>query len=255
MRFMDELEIQKQIERITKQKGFINVSDIEGIINSAPEAVKYFFTTDDKGETPFERIAKQNRFSKNDIKEILIKIPEAMKCYFTEDEKGKMPINRILVQYNFNNDDAKDIFGNLNVIRYFFTPDNKGIILAKQGMFKNADELNALIDMSPEATRYFFTLDEKGEIPFERIAKQYNDLDAYNLIEIINNPEATKYYFTPDEKGEIPFQKTVLQYDFSDDDIIKAMNNPIAAKYYFTPDEKGEMLIEKKDRYPSWAIW
>jgi hypothetical protein len=33
------------------------------------------------------------------------------------------------------------------------------------------------------------------------------------------------------------------------------MNNPIAAKYYFTPDEKGEMLIEKKDRYPSWAIW
>lgn len=143
MRFIDELEIQKQIERITKQKGFINVSDIEGIINSTPEAAKYFFTTDEKGEAPIERIAKQYGLDKDNIIDI-IKTPEITKHFFLQDDKGEVLFERIARQYNFDKYDIIKTMDNLEVAKYFFTPD------------------------------------DKGEAPIDRIAKQ-NDLDEENI--------------------------------------------------------------------------
>ena len=217
MRFIDELGIQKQIERITKQKGFINVSDIEGIINSTPEAAKYFFTTDEKGEAPIERIAKQYGFDKNDIVKTMDNLEaqrfvlgsEVVEYYFTPNEKGEAPIERIAKQCGFDKNDIIDTMAKYQ-----------------------------------EAIRYYFTPNEEGEAPIERIAKQY-ELNKDDIIDIIKTPKATKYFFTPDNKGKIPFLETARQYKFDKYDIIKTMDNLEALKYYFTPNEKGEAPIDR----------
>ena len=217
MRFIDELGIQKQIERITKQKGFINVSDIEGIINSTPEAAKYFFTTDEKGEAPIERIAKQYGFDKNDIVKTMDNLEaqrfvlgsEVVEYYFTPNEKGEAPIERIAKQCGFDKNDIIDTMAKYQ-----------------------------------EARRYYFTPNEEGEAPIERIAKQY-ELNKDDIIDIIKTPKATKYFFTPDNKGKIPFLETARQYKFDKYDIIKTMDNLEALKYYFTPNEKGEAPIDR----------
>ena len=114
MRFIGELgilqkmavrKIKKELKRIEKQKGSIDVSDIESIINSTPEAAKYFFTTDEKGEAPIERIAKQYGFDKNDIIYTMYNYPKAPQYYFTPNEKGEAPIERIAKQYGFDKND------------------------------------------------------------------------------------------------------------------------------------------------------
>ena len=185
MRFIDELGIQKQIERITKQKGFINVSDIEGIINSTPEAAKYFFTTDEKGEAPIERISKQYGFDKQDIVKTMT-YWEALEYYFTPNEEGEAPIERIAKQYGF---DKNDIIDTMNKYE--------------------------------KAIRYYFTPNEKGEAPIERIAKQYG-FDTYSILStMMAYPEATKYYFTPNEKGEAPIDRIAKQNDLDEENIKK----------------------------------
>ena len=256
MRFIDELGIQKQIERITKQKGFINVSDIEGIINSTPEAAKYFFTTDEKGEAPIERIAKQYGFDKNDIIYTMYNYPKAPQYYFTPNEKGEAPIERIAKQYGFDKNDIVKTMDNLEaqrfvlgseVVEYYFTPNEKGEApierIAKQCGFDKNDIIDTMAKYQ-EAIRYYFTPNEEGEAPIERIAKQY-ELNKDDIIDIIKTPKATKYFFTPDNKGKIPFLETARQYKFDKYDIIKTMDNLEALKYYFTPNEKGEAPIDR----------
>ena len=153
MRFIGELgilqkmavrKIKKELKRIEKQKGSIDVSDIESIINSTPEAAKYFFTPNGKGEAPIERIAKQYGFDKNDIIYTMYNYPKAPQYYFTPNEKGEAPIERIAKQYGFDNN---DIIYTMNF---------------------------------PEAGQYYFTPNEKGEALIDRIAKQ-NDLDEENI--------------------------------------------------------------------------
>jgi len=185
MRFIDELEIQKQIERITKQKGFINVSDIEGIINSTPEAAKYFFTTDEKGEAPIERIAKQYGFDKQDIVKTMT-YWEALEYYFTPNEEGEAPIERIAKQCGFDKNDIIDTMAKYQ-----------------------------------EARRYYFTPNEKGEAPIERIAKQCG-FDKNDIIDTMNKYEkAIRYYFTPNEKGEAPIDRIAKQNDLDEENIKK----------------------------------
>ena len=255
MRFIDELGIQKQIERITKQKGFINVSDIEGIINSTPEAAKYFFTTDEKGEAPIERIAKQYGFDKQDIVKTMT-YWEALEYYFTPNEEGEAPIERIAKQYGFDKNDIVKTMDNLEaqrfvlgseVVEYYFTPNEKGEApierIAKQCGFDKNDIIDTMAKYQ-EAIRYYFTPNEEGEAPIERIAKQY-ELNKDDIIDIIKTPKATKYFFTPDNKGKIPFLETARQYKFDKYDIIKTMDNLEALKYYFTPNEKGEAPIDR----------
>ena len=183
MRFIDELGIQKQIERITKQKGFINVSDIEGIINSTPEAAKYFFTTDEKGEAPIERIAKQYGFDKQDIVKTMT-YWEALEYYFTPNEEGEAPIERIAKQCGFDKNDIIDTMAKYQEARrYYFTPNEEGEApidrIAKQCGFDKNDIIDTM-NKYTEAIRYYFTPNEKGEAPIDRIAKQ-NDLDEENI--------------------------------------------------------------------------
>ena len=193
MRFIDELGIQKQIERITKQKGFINVSDIEGIINSTPEAAKYFFTTDEKGEAPIERISKQYGFDKQDIVKTMT-YWEALEYYFTPNEEGEAPIERIAKQYGFDKNDIVKTMDNLEAQRFV---------------------------LGSEVVEYYFTPNEKGEAPIERIAKQYG-FDTYSILStMMAYPEATKYYFTPNEKGEAPIDRIAKQNDLDEENIKK----------------------------------
>ena len=232
MRFMDELEIQKQIERITKQKGFINVSDIEGIINSTPEAAKYFFTTDEKGEAPIERSAKQYGFDKQDIVKTMT-YWEALEYYFTPNEEGEAPIDRFAKQYGFDKNDIVKTMDNLEaqryslsteVVEYYFTPNEKGEApierIAKQCGFDKNDIIDTM-NKYEKAIRYYFTPNEKGEAPIERIAKQYG-FDTYSILStMMAYPEATKYYFTPNEKGEAPIDRIAKQNDLDEENIKK----------------------------------
>ena len=141
--------------RITKQKGFINVSDIEGIINSTPEAAKYFFTTDEKGEAPIERIAKQYGFDKQDIVKTMT-YWEALEYYFTPNEEGEAPIERIAKQYGFDKNDIVKTMDNLEAQRFV---------------------------LGSEVVEYYFTPNEKGEAPIERIAKQCG-FDVITLLQM-----------------------------------------------------------------------
>ena len=218
MRFMDELEIQKQIERITKQKGFINVSDIEGIINSTPEAAKYFFTTDEKGEAPIERISKQYGFDKQDIVKTMT-YWEALEYYFTPNEEGEAPIERIAKQYGFDKNDIVKTMDNLEAQRFV---------------------------LGSEVVEYYFTPNEKGEAPIERIAKQCG-FDKNDIIDTMAKyQEARRYYFTPNEEGEAPIDRIAKQCGFDKNDIIDTMNKYTEAiRYYFTPNEKGEAPIDR----------
>ena len=224
MRFIDELEIQKQIERITKQKGFINVSDIEGIINSTPEAAKYFFTTDEKGEAPIERIAKQYGFDKQDIVKTMT-YWEALEYYFTPNEEGEAPIERIAKQCGFDKNDIIDTMAKYQEARrYYFTPNEKGEApierIAKQCGFDKNDIIDTM-NKYEKAIRYYFTPNEKGEAPIERIAKQYG-FDTYSILStMMAYPEATKYYFTPNEKGEAPIDRIAKQNDLDEENIKK----------------------------------
>ena len=232
MRFIDELGIQKQIERITKQKGFINVSDIEGIINSTPEAAKYFFTTDEKGEAPIERISKQYGFDKQDIVKTMT-YWEALEYYFTPNEEGEAPIERIAKQYGFDKNDIVKTMDNLEaqrfvlgseVVEYYFTPNEKGEApierIAKQCGFDKNDIIDTM-NKYEKAIRYYFTPNEKGEAPIERIAKQYG-FDTYSILStMMAYPEATKYYFTPNEKGEAPIDRIAKQNDLDEENIKK----------------------------------
>ena len=193
MRFIDELGIQKQIERITKQKGFINVSDIEGIINSTPEAAKYFFTTDEKGEAPIERISKQYGFDKQDIVKTMT-YWEALEYYFTPNEEGEAPIERIAKQYGFDKNDIVKTMDNLEAQRFV---------------------------LGSEVVEYYFTPNEKGEAPIERIAKQCG-FDKNDIIDTMNKYEkAIRYYFTPNEKGEAPIDRIAKQNDLDEENIKK----------------------------------
>ena len=218
MRFIDELGIQKQIERITKQKGFINVSDIEGIINSTPEAAKYFFTTDEKGEAPIERIAKQYGFDKQDIVKTMT-YWEALEYYFTPNEEGEAPIERIAKQYGFDKNDIVKTMDNLEAQRFV---------------------------LGSEVVEYYFTPNEKGEAPIERIAKQCG-FDKNDIIDTMAKyQEARRYYFTPNEEGEAPIDRIAKQCGFDKNDIIDTMNKYTEAiRYYFTPNEKGEAPIDR----------
>ena len=218
MRFIGELgilqkmavrKIKKELKRIEKQKGSIDVSDIESIINSTPEAAKYFFTPNGKGEAPIERIAKQYGFDKNDIIYTMYNYPKAPQYYFTPNEKGEAPIERIAKQYGFDNNDI------------IYTMYNY-----------------------PKARQYYFTPNEKGEAPIERFAKQYG-FDNNDIVKTMAYPGAAKYFFTPNEKGEVPIERIAKQYGFDKNDIIKTMDNPEALQYYFTPNEKGEALIDR----------
>ena len=232
MRFIDELGIQKQIERITKQKGFINVSDIEGIINSTPEAAKYFFTTDEKREAPIERISKQYGFDKQDIVKTMT-YWEALEYYFTPNEEGEAPIERIAKQCGFDKNDIVKTMDNLEaqrfvlgseVVEYYFTPNEKGEApierIAKQCGFDKNDIIDTM-NKYEKAIRYYFTPNEKGEAPIERIAKQYG-FDTYSILStMMAYPEATKYYFTPNEKGEAPIDRIAKQNDLDEENIKK----------------------------------
>ena len=281
MRFIGELgilqkmavrKIKKELKRIEKQKGSIDVSDIESIINSTPEAAKYFFTPNGKGEAPIERIAKQYGFDKNDIIYTMYNYPKAPQYYFTPNEKGEAPIERIAKQYGFDNNDIICTMNFPEVGQYYFTPNEKGEALidriAKQYGFDKNDIVKTMRYLEaqqyyftpnekgearieriakqyvayPGAAKYFFTPNEKGEAPIERIAKQYG-FDKQDVIRTMNYSE--EYYFTPNEKGEAPIERIAKQYGFDKNDIIKTMDNPEALQYYFTPNEKGEALIDR----------
>ena len=190
MRFIGELgilqkmavrKIKKELKRIEKQKGSIDVSDIESIINSTPEAAKYFFTPNGKGEAPIERIAKQYGFDKQDV---IRTMNYSEEYYFTPNEKGEAPIERIAKQYGFDKNDI------VKTMRYL------------------------------EAQQYYFTPNEKGEARIERIAKQYG-FDKNDIIKTMDNPEALQYYFTPNEKGEALIDRIAKQNDLDEENIKK----------------------------------
>ena len=265
MRFIDELgilqkiavrKIKKELKRIEKQKGSINVSDIEGIINSTPEAAKYFFTTDEKGEAPIERIAKQYGFDKQDIVKTMT-YWEALEYYFTPNEEGEAPIERIAKQYGFDKNDIVKTMDNLEaqrfvlgseVVEYYFTPNEKGEAPIERSAKQCGFDKNDIIDTMnkyEKAIRYYFTPNEKGEAPIERIAKQYG-FDKNDIVKTMAYSEATRYYFTPNEKGEALIERIAKQCGFDKNDIIDTMNKYTEAiRYYFTPDEKGEAPIDR----------
>ena len=156
----------------------------------------------------------REQFDKKTIGNIMHYAPEATKYYFTPDEKGKIPFERITKQYGLNKDDIIDIIKTPEITKHFFLPDDKGEVLferiAKQYEL-NKDDIIDIIK-TPKATKYFFTPDNKGKIPFLETARQYK-FDKYDIIKTMDNLEALKYYFTPNEKGEAPMEKIAKQYD------------------------------------------